>query len=288
MPLLNRKGFTLVELMMALLLFSKAATAIVETFSLHQRTVGAQAERIALQQNLRAGLAVLPAELRALNAAEGDIVKMSATSITIRALRQLAVLCQVPVLGGASVTLTVRQTPFYGTQFDHTRDGIYVFYDGDESLRSDDAWVSGRLTSAPVNTAKCSDGKPAYSFTTSLSLGALPAVTGRIQSGAPVWGYRQTTYGVFQQEDGRWYVGMKDSSAALTPVVGPLVGSNGLRFTYYDANGLVTADSSRVARIGVAILSQTATPVRQGSVSAATYQVDSLSTYTTLRNNPRW
>jgi hypothetical protein len=81
---------------------------------------------------------------------------------------------------------------------------------------------------------------------------------------------------------------MKDSSATLTPVIGPMVGSNGLRFTYYDANGLVTADSSRVARIGVAILSQTGTPVRQGSMSGGTYQVDSLSTHTTLRNNSRW
>ena len=288
MSRLNARGYTVVELMVALLILSLALTGIVQAFGIHERTFNAQAERIGVQQNLRTGLAVLPAELRALNAKEGDILKMSATSITIRSLRQLAILCQVPGLGGASVTLTVRQAPFYGTLFDNTKDGIYAFYEGDESLRSDDAWVSGRLTSAPVNTAKCSDGKPAYSFTTSLSLGALPAVTGRIQSGAPVWGYRQTTYGVFQQADGRWYVGMKDSSAALTPVVGPLVGSNGLRFTYYDANGLVTADSSRVARIGVAILSQTATPVRQGSVSAATYQVDSLSTSTTLRNNPRW
>ena len=159
MPALRRRGFTLVELMLALLLFSVAATAIVETFALHQRTAGAQAMRIGLQQNLRTGLAVLPAELRALNAREGDILQMSATSITIRALRQLAILCQAPVLGGASVTLTVRQAPFYGTLFDNTKDGIYAFYEGDESLRSDDAWVPGKITSAPLNTAKCSDGK---------------------------------------------------------------------------------------------------------------------------------
>ena len=67
-----------------------------------------------------------------------------------------------------------------------------------------------------------------------------------------------------------------------------LLGHPSLGGAMFEHNGLVTADSSRVARIGVAILSQTATPVRQGSVSAATYQVDSLSTYTTLRNNPRW
>src|SRR5439155_5860336 len=114
--------------------------------------------RIDLQQNLRAGLAVLPAELRALDARDGDIRKMSATSLTTRAVRQWASLCQAPVLGGASVTLTVRQAPFYGTPFENTKDSIYVFYEGDESIRTDDAWVLGKITSAPLNTATCSDG----------------------------------------------------------------------------------------------------------------------------------
>ncbi len=286
MSVVDRKAFTVVELMVAFLIFGVATTAIVNAFVLHQRTVGAQAMRIGLQQNLRAGMAVLPAELRALDAREGDILKMSATSITIRALRQLAILCQAPVLGGASVTLTVRQTPFYGTLFDNTKDGVHVFYEGDESTRTDDAWVSGKLTSAPV-TAKCSDGKPAYAVSASLTFGALPAVTGQIASGAPVWGHRQTTYGAIQDADGRWYLGMKDSSAAMTPLVGPLAGSNGLTFTYYDGNGVVTTDSSKVARIGIAILGQTATLVRQANATPA-YVVDSLSVAMTLRNNPRW
>jgi len=292
MSRLSARGFTVVELMVALLIASIALTAIVQAFATHQRTFSAQAQRIGVQQNLRTGLAVLPAELRALNAREGDILKMSASSITIRALRQLAILCQVPALGGASVTLTVRQRPIYGVAdttkvFDNTKDGVYVFYEGDESIRTDDAWVLGKITAVPLNTATCSDGKPAYSFTANLTLGALPAVTGRIQSGAPVWGYRQTTYGVLQHTDGRWYVGMKDSSAAVTPLVGPLVGGNGLTFTYYDGNGLVTTDSSKVARIGIAILGQAATLVRQANTTPA-YMVDSLSIHTTLRNNPRW
>ena len=288
MSRLNARGYTVVELMVALLILSLALTGIVQAFGIHERTFNAQAERIGVQQNLRTGLAVLPAELRALNAKEGDILKMSATSITIRSLRQLAILCQVPALGAASVTLTVRQAPFYGTLFDNTKDGIYVFYEGDESLRNDDAWVPGKITSAPLNTAKCSDGKAAYSFTTTLTFGALPAVTGRIPSGAPVRGYRQTTYGVFQHTDGRWYVGMKDSSAAMAPLIGPLVGSNGLKFTYYDGNNVVTADSSKVARIGISLVGQTTALVRQANMSAPAYKVDSLSTHTTLRNNPRW
>lgn len=287
MSVLSRRGFTLVELVVTLLLFSVAATAIVRSLALHQRTFSAQVARIGMQENLRAGMAVLPAELRALDAKDGDILKMSATSITIRALRQLAILCQVPVLGGASVTLTVRKAPFYGKLFDNTKDGVYVLYEGDESLRTDDAWVMGRPTSAPV-TAVCSDGKPAYLFTATLALGALPALTGRIASGAPVWGYRQITYGAFRHTDGRWYVGMKDSSAAMTPLIGPLVGSNGLTFTYYDKNSLVTADSSKVASVRITIVGQSTTPVRQANMSKAAYKVDTLSTLTALRNNPRW
>ena len=73
----------------------------------------------------------------------------------------------------------------------------------------------------------------------------------------------------------------------MTPLVGPLAGSNGLTFTYSDGNGVVTTDSSRVARIGIAILGQTATLVRQATATPA-YVVDSLSVAMTLRNNPRW
>jgi len=293
MSRLSARGYTVVELMVALFILGITATAIVQAFASHQRTFSAQVQRIDVQQNLRAGLAVLPAELRTLNAREGDILKMSASSITIRALRQLAILCQVPVLGGASVTLTVRQRPIYGVPdttkvFDNTKDGVYVFYEGDESLRTDDAWVLGKITSAPVNSAKCSDGKAAYSFTTTLTFGALPAVTGRIANGAPVRGYRQITYGVFQHTDGRWYAGLKDSSAAMTPLIGPLAGSNGLTFTYYDANNAVTTDSSRVARIGISLVGQTTTLVRQANMASPAYKIDSVSVHTTLRNNPRW
>ena len=292
MSRLSARGFTVVELMVALLMLGITLTAVVQAFASHQRTFSAQAQRIGVQQNLRTGLAVLPAELRALNAREGDILKMSDSSITIRALRQLAILCQVPVLGGASVTLTVRQRPIYGVPdttkvFDNTKDGVYVFYEGDESVRTDDAWVLGKITSAPVNSAKCSDGKAAYSFTTTLTFGALPAVTGAIASGAPVRGYRQTTYGVFQYTDGRWYVGVKDSSAAMTPLIGPLLGK-GLKFTYYDANNVVTTDSSKVARIGISLVAQTTTVVRQANMGSPAYKIDSVSTHTTLRNNPRW
>ena len=81
---------------------------------------------------------------------------------------------------------------------------------------------------------------------------------------------------------------MKDSSAAMTALIGPLVGNDGLTLTYYDASNLVTADPSRVARIGITILGQGATLVRQAGTPAAAYQVDSLSTHVTLRNNPRW
>jgi len=65
-----------------------------------------------LQQNLRGAAALMAAELRMLDASEGDIKAMASDSIRIRAMRQLAVICVAPVLGGAQPltgpTMTVR------------------------------------------------------------------------------------------------------------------------------------------------------------------------------------
>src|SRR5882762_1237013 len=98
MSLLTRRGFTLVELMIAIVLLGIVSTALYKVMLNNQRTFAAQTQRIELQQNIRAAATILPAEFRELDAADGDITAMSATSITIRAMRQLAIVCTAPVL----------------------------------------------------------------------------------------------------------------------------------------------------------------------------------------------
>src|SRR6266581_5539093 len=114
MPHLTRQGFTLV----ALVLLSVVSAAIYKVLVSNDRVYTAQTQRMELSQNIRAAATILPADFRALDASDGDISAMSATSISIRAIRQLAIVCDTPALGGLlaglGLTLHVRKDPFYG------------------------------------------------------------------------------------------------------------------------------------------------------------------------------
>lgn len=288
MPHLTRRGFTLVELLIGLVLIGIVSAGIYRVLVNNQRIYQAQTQRIDMLQNIRAGVAVLPAELREIAASEGDIMAMSATSIQFRAMRQLGFLCAQPVLGGATVALLVRQGPLYGTRnFDVTRDSILVYYEGQESTRADDGWVVGRITG--IAPGVCPTGGLAWTLTANMSwdVGQVNA-TGTIQSGAPLRGFEPITYQLYTSgaPQGRPHIGIQEGNATIQPLIGPLI-ANGLTMVYRDSMGLVTATRNRVAMIEITLRAETQQKFRQldGSITEA---VDSVTTWVALRNNRRW
>src|SRR2546426_6295026 len=87
-----------------------------------------------------------------------------------------------------------------------------------------------------------------------------------------------------------WYVGYQNISkgSSVQALIGPLTGSDGLELDYFDVNGAVTTDSSKVALIEIHVRAQTAQPVRSGgALGTLANKVDSISTRVALRNNPR-
>src|SRR3989441_2935151 len=134
---LARRGFTMVELLVALVLLGLVSAALYRVLVNNQRLYMAQTQRIDLSQNIRAAGSILPAEFRELDASEGDITAMSATSISIRAMRWLGFACNVPGLGGAlnGVSLIVRggapgQPLFFGARgIDNSKDSVLMCYD---------------------------------------------------------------------------------------------------------------------------------------------------------------
>src|SRR5256885_17053811 len=142
-------------------------TTIYQVLVTNQQTYLAQTQRIDLQQNLRAGVTILPADFRELDPADGDILVMTATQIQIRAMRQLSFLCTPPVLGGGlgtTVSMTVRQTPFYGARVFDNSDSVLVFYEGNPGTRSDDTWIPAQLRNV-TNPSPCAAGTPGYQLT---------------------------------------------------------------------------------------------------------------------------
>ena len=229
---------------------------------------------------------ILPAEIRALDAVDGDIKAMAANSLTIRAMRQLGIICTAPVLGGALAGLSiVVRSPLYSSQRAfQANDSIFVFYEGDVSTRNDDGWVPGQVTA--VLAQNCADGTAGVKLTSTLTIAAPKTNSaGNIPLGSPVWGFEPVTYATALAADGRYYLNLTTPSGTA-PVIGPLPDGQGVTFTYYDANGAITAVPANVRQIGLAIREQSLTRIRKGSTTG--YAVDSLSTRITLRNNPRF
>lgn len=294
MPHLNRRGFTLVELLIALVLLGIVSAAIYRTLVQQQRINQSQTQFIDLQANIRAAAAILPAEFHELDATDGDIYSMSSTSIKIRAFRYHGILCQAPVLGAGTngLAIIIRQQPWFGARtINTTTDSLLVRYEGDEGTRMDDAWVLTKPTAVVNGVCPGVGGAAGYIVTANFGLGGAgqPAnSSGAIYVGAPVHGFEVVTYALYQSGSD-WYLGMTTASAGTQPIIGPLL-ANGVSFTYYDSTGAVTALTNRVARIDIVLRAQSAQAVRQtvgGGVGLARI-VDSLTTSVALRNNKRF
>jgi prepilin-type N-terminal cleavage/methylation domain-containing protein len=293
--MLTPRGVTLVELLVTLGLMGIVSTAIYRVLVNSQRAYQVETQRIDMQQNLRAAATILPAELRELDAADGDLIALSSTSLTIRATRQLAFICAlpaigVPVAGTVDATLTIRQDPFYGMRdLSSTTDSIFVFYEGDPGTPRDDGWVRGRLSADPAPLS-CADGSPGRLLRTRLVFQTNQvARTGSISSGSPVRGFETMSYALYLATDNRWYLGAQSGSSGgmRQPVVGPLSGATGVTFEYFDADGATTAVATQVALIRITVRARTAVPVRKGDGPPA-YVTDSITTTVSLRNNRRW
>jgi prepilin-type N-terminal cleavage/methylation domain-containing protein len=289
MPHLTRRGFTLVELLIALLLLGIVTAAFYGSLTTNQRAYQKQTQVIDLQQNMRAATAILPSELREVDASEGDIRAMSATSITFRARRWMGFICTppaMPVLANPT-TMIVRRDPMYGrTPINVATDTMYVRYEGDDGTRKDDGWAQA-IPTAVVNAA-CPDAKPGFLVTMNLNLGGKPNISGGITSGSPVLGYETVTYGLYQPvAGGDWYIGLTTANGQQ-PLIGPLL-SNGLALSYYDSTGAVTAVRDSVARVDLVVRALTNQQVRSTTgASTLARVVDSVRTSVALRNNRRF
>ena len=300
MPVLARRGFSLIELMIALVLLSLVSAAVYKVLVNNQRVYLAQTQTIDLQQNIRAAAAILPAEFRELDAAEGDIAAMGPDSIQMRAMRQLAFVCWQaggvnPPLGGGigQLTLTVRQTPMYGNRLTFAQnDSLLIYWEGDPTTRNDDKWLPAQVKTVVAGSVCADSGGNHAGFTLTFQPqwinNAALNVANAITRGAPVRGYDAVLYRVYQGADGNWYLGQKNLSqgGTIQPVVGPLTDANGVTFTYYDSVGVVTAVPAQVAQIQIVLRARTMSPIR-GADGVQDYKVDSVVTRVALRNNPR-
>ena len=287
MPALTRGGFTLTELLVALTLFGLVSAGVLGVLRQTREAYRAESQEIDLQQNLRIAATFLPAELRELDAADGDLVSMTDTAITIRAPRQLAVACRTPQLGpSGELTLTLRDAPFHGLRdFNPAGDSLWIYSEGNVDGSKAVDWMLGSIGSLAPDS--CSDGWPARRMTAVLHPSGGRVTSGMVvPAGAAVLGFETVTYRRYRStEDRRWYVGMQ-TATDLQPVLGPVT-DDGLAFAYFDSSGAATAEPSRVRLVEVRVRARTTQPIRRAG-GRLEHHVDSVVLLVALRNNRRY
>lgn len=240
----DRKGFTLVELLVVAVLGSLVVLAALQVLITNQRTYTAQNAVINGQQATRVALDVLSNELREVSPAGGDILMMSQDSLRVRLMRKFSVVCATDYsgIGLGNFALTVLNFP--GRQF-AANDSVFIFADNDEGRESDDVWIKTSIGQVAASTCP-QDGAAA----TELRFGGLAALfmTDSVGLGAPVRSFDQYTFGMTTY-GGDPYLGRRQRAAAWVPIAGPLQASNALEFVYRDALGAITSTPTDVRQI---------------------------------------
>lgn len=260
----SRRGFTLVETLVAVVISSVLLISIYQVLVTNQRVSAVQREQVLVQGTLRAGLDILAQEIRETSANGGDVTAAEGGRIAFRALRTFGIACAVspPSLTVWTVTRQFRQGEW-----------VYIFADGEPSTGQDDAWLEARVVDLP-QSANCS-GRPAQLLVfTSVSGGSMDDVN----PGALVRSYREVEYrtGTF---DGDVYL-VREQDGTAARIVGPLDGQNGLEFGYLDANGNATTTPSAVRQVTITLRASS-----EARVTGTADPVDeTLSTTVFLRN----
>ncbi|HSB53016.1 MAG TPA: prepilin-type N-terminal cleavage/methylation domain-containing protein [Gemmatimonadales bacterium] len=280
----NRRGFTLVELLVALIMMVLVGGALYNMLLTVQRVSGRQTEVAGMNSNLRSGVQLIQNELSELgnnltgtSGAVNDIVSFNSTSITYNALRGMGETCDL-----VSTTLVkVRQDSYSGVRIPSTRERLWLYFDKDSTATSDDRWETSAISS--VASSVCADGTtPAWSlgvnFTSVTDAGTWYPI--------PVRTYERMVMGQVTDNGQNW-LGIRSIDAgesALIPVIGPLA-STGLNILYRDKDNNAAGSATDIKYIMFTLYGITDRTVSASGFNGAVGSVnDSLKVLVQLRN----
>ena len=211
-----RRGFGLVELLLAIVLTGLIGMVGIRVLLLQRRTARVQTDRAQMQANVRAGLLFLQSELRELGGDDTgpDLQVAAPESLAYRAMRGGGLLCGV---SAASVSL---DTAFsYGfRQPQAGRDSLLLFVEGDSTTDQDDRW--GHFPILGTGSGNCS-GRGAIVIATMIDTAAYPLASILVPAPARFFEIMQLK---LYQSGGEWWLGGRSISAGetLQPILGPL------------------------------------------------------------------
>jgi prepilin-type N-terminal cleavage/methylation domain-containing protein len=247
-----RAGFTLAEVMIALALTTVVAGTIYRLLVATQRTTRAQAQRVELQSNLRAGSLIVLSELRELSAvpggsgAQNDILASGPSSLVYRAMRGIGFICGTP----SATSIRIARGSFTGPRDPQAGgDEALVFIEERAAAGAEDIWVGLKI----VGVASGASCPGALGPGISLTVPASPVVSG-LEVGTPVRITEVMELRLYESEGLSWLGARSVSSGeAIQPLVGPLTSESGFRLEYLDTAGRPTTDRTSIKSIRVAL-----------------------------------
>ena len=273
-----RAGFTLVEMLLAMIIFVATASLIYASMQLMEKVRRTASERAGAQITLRSGSQTVIAELREVNndAEDGlsDLIAISGNSVTYWAMRSSGMTCQVN-----NNEVRIRKGPTYSGWRPPVmiEDSLLVFADHDSLSVADDEWVQLPILGPPSNST-CPDGSPA------LALGTAGLVVADYHVPGPVRTFELMQLAIMTR-GGRQYLGAQSLSGngAMEPVIGPL-GGGGLQLEYRDQAGNPTTVPSAVQTINLTVRSLSYRPVTTLGGGVGAMLRDSLALRVLVRN----
>jgi prepilin-type N-terminal cleavage/methylation domain-containing protein len=297
--MIRRRGFTLIELMVGLVLVLAVGGVTYALLTQNQRVSRSQVEHAGLQDAVRAGALVVANELREIGydsipaeaglgvaaTVSPDLLVMLPGRLEYKAMRGLGFTCVAPAAG----QLRLRRATMLGLRQPEAGDSITAHVEGDSTTGADDAWVHAGVTG--VSAGLCDDGSPAVVLAVGFAGAAGSAAPARMVVGAPVRFFEVMELRYYRSSGKSW-LGSRSITAGgvIEPMLGPLADSTGtergLTFAYLDRTGVVTSIPNEVREISWTLKGVTDGPVR---TSGSALAIDSLtlSTSVALRNTLR-
>jgi len=249
----DRRGFTMVELIVVTVLGSLVVMAALQVLITNQRTYSAQSAVISGQQSTRMAVEVLFAELREVSASGGDIIAMSSDSLRVRLMRKFSVVCETILTGQPRLlvldSLGSLSINAAANAFD-VGDSVFIYADNNPNDNDDDVWIEARVTAVDLTVTCPQNGEGAMELRFNGQASLFNADS--VGIGAPVRSYLQYTFGIATML-GDSYLGRRVGNGDMIPIAGPLRAGDGLEFEYRDALGTVTAVPADVRMIVVTI-----------------------------------
>jgi hypothetical protein len=223
---------------------------------------------------LRDATGIVPAELRALAPAAGDIIAFSDSSLELRATIGTAVACDTAAGGGA-----IHLAPDPGTGGPYAPplaafatppgDGdVALIFDGGSQPVAADAWVSVPVSGYSVAAGLCAsspwrDVLPGDRESVRLRVGAGHRVPATVRPGAIVRVLRRVRYRFYRAASSEWFLGYSEWNGSGFSVVQPVSGPfapyragarGGFALRYFDDTGAELAsgaNASAIARVEI-------------------------------------